>query len=552
MRTVLFTYLLLLVAFSSYQCTTKTTPTPSEAPFSWENATVYFLLTDRFNNGDIGNDINYDRTEDVAPLRKFMGGDIKGIIEKIEDGYFTDLGVNAIWLTPVVEQVHGSVDEGQGPTYGYHGYWAKDWTAMEPNFGSKEDFAKLVESAHAKGIRILLDVVINQIGPATDTDPAWSEDWVRTSPRCVYEDFESTVPCMLTDNLPDIRTDSDQEVELPKVLLEKWEKEGRLEKETAELDAFFERTGYPRAPRFYIIKWLTDFIRKYGIDGFRVDTVKHVEATVWGELWEEALAAYEDWKTANPDKVVDDREFYMVGEAYGYGIQSKELYHYPDTSVNYFEQGFQSLINFSFKADAHKPYEKLFSQYSTYLHDSLNGKWVMNYISSHDDAGPFDRQRAQALDAGTKLLLTPGTVQIYYGDESARSLEMEGEVHDADLRGFMNWDEIANDSSTQQTLEHWQKLGQFRRNHPAVGMGVHAMISKSPYTFTRTVEKDGMNDKVLIALDLPDTEVSIPVGNTFENGVKVRDYYTGEIYIISDEAIDIVAKNGIALIEKVN
>ena len=89
-----------------------------QVPFVWENASIYFLLTDRFNNGDKTNDLNYNQDKETAVLRGFQGGDLKGIIEKIQDDYFTELGVQAIWFTPVVEQIHGNVDEGTGSTYG--------------------------------------------------------------------------------------------------------------------------------------------------------------------------------------------------------------------------------------------------------------------------------------------------------------------------------------------------------------------------------------------------------------------------------------------------
>ena len=131
---------------------------PKKNPnFQWEAATVYFLLTDRFNNGNPNNDINFERDEETGKLRGFLGGDIQGITQKINEGYFSDLGVNAIWFTPVVEQIHGATDEGTGNTYGYHGYWAKDWTALDPNFGTDKDLETLIKTAHENGIRILLD-----------------------------------------------------------------------------------------------------------------------------------------------------------------------------------------------------------------------------------------------------------------------------------------------------------------------------------------------------------------------------------------------------------
>ena len=115
MRSLLTAYLIIVLSFSAFQCSQKIIETkPEKEFFDWRNATVYFVFTDRFNNGNPDNDINFDRTSETSDLRRFMGGDIQGIIDKIEDGYFTDLGINAIWLSPVVEQVHGFVDEGDG------------------------------------------------------------------------------------------------------------------------------------------------------------------------------------------------------------------------------------------------------------------------------------------------------------------------------------------------------------------------------------------------------------------------------------------------------
>ncbi|MCJ7756760.1 MAG: alpha-amylase family glycosyl hydrolase, partial [Gillisia sp.] len=292
----------------------------SNAPFIWEAANIYFLLTDRFNNADPSNDVNFDRTLETAKLRGFEGGDLKGITQKINEGYFTDLGINAIWMTPVVEQIHGATNEGTGNTYGYHGYWTKDWTAIDPNYGTKDDLKELVEAAHKKGIRILLDAVINHTGPVTKKDPVWPADWVRNDNPCTFQDFKSTVTCTLVKNLPDIKTESNDAVELPPQLVEKWKAEGRYEQEIAELDEFFERTGHPRAPRFYIMKWLTDYITEFGIDGYRVDTVKHTEAYVWREFKEVTDYAFAEFKKNNPEKVLDDNDFYLVGEVYNYGI----------------------------------------------------------------------------------------------------------------------------------------------------------------------------------------------------------------------------------------
>lgn len=444
-----------------------------DIPFDWGGANLYFLLTDRFNNGDPSNDLNFERTEETAVLRGFEGGDIKGITLKIQEGYFTDLGINAIWMTPIVEQIHGGTNEGTGVTYGFHGYWAKDWSALDPNFGTREDLKELVEVAHSKGIRIVLDAVINHTGPVTEKDPAWPDDWVRTGPQCKYTDYDSTVNCTLVANLPDILTDSNASVDLPPHLVEKWKAEGRYDQEMAELDAFFQRTGYPRAPRFYIVKWLTDYITDFGIDGYRVDTVKHTEPYVWQEFKTQCDYAFAKWKEAYPDKVLDDNAFYLVGEVYNYNFETGQYFDFGDKKVNYFDNSFHSLINFGLKGDAKGKYESIFSKYSKILQNDLKGYGTLNYLSSHDDGSPFDPSREKPFETATKLLLAPGTSQVYYGDESARSLIIEGTEGDATLRSFMNWEAIKSDPKTKEILTHWQKLGRFRASHPAVGAGLH-------------------------------------------------------------------------------
>lgn len=537
-------------------CTTKKQEMAAEnsfkeVPFIWENANIYFLLTDRFNNGNLENDVNFNRTKETSKLRGFEGGDIIGITKKIEEGYFTNLGINAIWLTPIVEQIHGDVDEGTGATYGFHGYWAKDWTALDPNFGTKEDLKNLVEVAHKNGIRIVLDGVINHTGPVTKLDPVWPNNWVRTDVQCSYEDYESTVMCTLVKNLPDIKTESNEAVEIPTELAEKWKAEGRYEQEMKELDEFFARTGYPRAPRFYIMKWLTDYITEFGIDGYRADTVKHTEESIWGEFKKECEYAFAEWKKNNPDKVLDDNQFYMVGEVYNYGIGGGQLFDFGDKKVNYFENGFRSLINFEFKWNAaQNTYEELFSRYSNILNNQLKGFGVLNYVSSHDDGSPFDKDRTKTYESATKLLLCPGASQVYYGDESARSLVIEGTVGDATLRSNMNWDEIASSKNTKEILLHWQKLGKFRSNHPAVGAGVHKMLSENPYVFERTFIKDSYSDAVVIGLDLALGEKELTVGTIFKDGDVLTDAYSGIKVEVKKGKVLINTSYEIVLLEK--
>ncbi|MDF1517919.1 MAG: alpha-amylase family glycosyl hydrolase [Lutibacter sp.] len=552
-------YLFILLSVVMINCSTNKQDkvlkkANAEKPFLWEGANIYFLLTDRFSNGDVSNDLNFNRTKSTAKLRGFEGGDIKGITKKIEEGYFTDLGINAIWFTPIVEQIHGAVDEGTGVTFGYHGYWTKDWTALDPNFGTMEDLRNLVELAHKKGIRIVLDGVINHTGPVTNVDKVWPSDWVRTGPQCDYQTYESTTACTLVKNLPDVKTESNASVEIPEQLADKWKAEGRYDQEMKELDDFFKRTGYPRAPKYYIIKWLTDYIIEFGIDGYRSDTVKHMEENVWDEFKNECDFAFDQWKKNNPAKVLDSTNFYLVGEVYNYNISGGQIYDFGDKKVNYFENGFNSLINFEFKWNAAQlpSYEALFSKYDSILQNDLKGFGVLNYISSHDDSDPFDKKRTKTFESATKLLLCPGTAQVYYGDESARLLIVEGAVGDATLRSNMNWDDIENNSKTKEILAHWQKLGKFRNSHLAVGAGIHKMISEHPYVFQRTYSKGNFKDVIVVGLDLKIGEKQLKVSAEFAEGTVLVDAYSNTEVVVKNGMVSLNTPFSIVLLEMKN
>ncbi len=544
---------LFIMATITFAQTKKKLPvSTTKIPFVWEGANLYFLMTDRFLDGNQKKETYLGRSKATGKLRGFEGGNIKGIIKKLDDGYFDKLGVNAIWMTPIVEQIHDGVDEGTGLSYGFHGYWARDWTNLDPNFGTKKDLAELVMKAHAKGIRIVLDGVINHTGPITAIDTVWPEDWVRTGPQCDYKTFKTTTECTLVANLPDVRTESEQNVSLPPFLVAKWKAEGKYEKEMASLDAFFKRTGYPRAPKYYIIKWLTDYIVEFGIDGYRADTVKHTDESVWADFKTQCDYAFATWKKNNPSKVLDNNSFYTIAEVYNYGISTGQTFDFGDKKVNYYEHGFNNMINFEFKWDAKKDYEFLFSKYSDKLHNELKGYSVLNYLSSHDDGSPFDAKRTKSYESATKLLLSPGLSQTYYGDETGRSLVVESTQGDATLRSTMNWNDVETNPETQRILQHWQKLGMFRKTHPAVGAGIHSEISASPYVFSRTFSKNNYSDKVVVGLDLAKGKKQVSIGTIFKNGTSLKDAYSGKIAKVIHRKVTIDSPFDIVLLEAKN
>jgi len=505
----------------SCQSSVKSSAVDSKDTFSWKSANIYFLLTDRFNIAE-SDTTRVGADKETAVLRGFEGGNIKGVTNKIEEGYFQKLGVDAIWTTPVVRQIDDATDEGTGVTYGYHGYWTKDWTSIEPSFGTHQELKEFVETAHEAGIKVVMDAVLNHTGPVTDLDPTFPEQWVRETPPCDFKNYQGTVECTLVANLPDIKTESGEEVELPQTLLDFWESENRMEQEIEELDAFFNKTGLKKTPRNYVIKWLTDYVRELGIDGFRVDTTKHVDEDSWVVLKQEAERAFEEYHQNNNS--VPSAPFYMVGEVYFYGISGGPEYDFGDKKVNYFDYGFDALINFDFKTDAANHYEFVFHKYDSLLNKTHKNISVLSYISSHDDSQPFDIEREEPIKSANMLLLAPGGVQMYYGDEIARPLVMEGAEGDANLRSVMNWSSI-EEPETKEILTHWQKLGQFRKSHPAIGLGEHKMLQIEPYFFSRSYE----GDTAIVGLDLiQDKEITIQLPTQWSNVEKWYDSYSNQ------------------------
>ncbi len=492
----------------------------AEAEFSWDNAVVYFLITDRFFNGDPSNDNSYGRAKDGGDeIGTFHGGDLKGITAKLD--YLADLGVNAIWISPIVEQIAGWVGGGNGDFrhYPYAGYWAKDWTKLDENWGTEADLTEMVDAAHARGIRVIVDVVMNHPGyasmeeiaqfvpsvlsPGWDTwepgpgqsyhsfhglfvdytSPDWAEWWGPDWVRAELPGYSDPVPGdplrESLASLPDFLTDLISPVDLPPNLQAK-----------SDTNAVFLADTTIRG---YLVSWLTRWVRDFGIDGFRADTAKHVELESWAALKTAGVAALADWKEANPTKALDDLPFWMTAEVFPHGVV-KDAY--------FTEGGFDSVINFDFQRDAKDvvadsaELDALYREYADAINTDPTFN-VLSYISSHDTELFFD-QTGEDIDAqfaiGTALLLVPGGVQIYYGDETARRFGPTGSDRDAGTRSDMNWDSFDTD-----LLRHWQKLGQFRKRHIAIGAGSHqALPSESGYAFARQYSEGSIDDAVVV------------------------------------------------------
>ncbi|ULQ60774.1 Ig-like domain-containing protein [Brucepastera parasyntrophica] len=550
--------------------------------FTWDNALVYFVLTDRFYDGDSSNNNSYNRRSggynNAPALATFQGGDIKGMTEKLD--YLEDLGVNAIWITAPYEQIHGWVSgkDKAFPHYSFHGYYALDWTYMDKNVGTIEEFRTFVNTAHSKGIRVVMDVVINhtgynntedmitynfgatsqtqhgwlaQVGGVWDandgnnwSDSAWGNwwgEWVRAfEGKFGFAPEGSGELTGSLAGLPDVVTERTSSVTIPTFLKQKWAAE------TAAAGygnwilpaASSLRADNLGAPADYLIKWLAAWVEEFGIDGFRCDTAKHVDRYRWGQLKSEANAALQRWRNssrASGDARYWDEDFWMTGEDFGFTIGSMNGSDYYTTG------GFDSMINFSFNGTSggtgRTPTTSDWESYASTINSS-SGRNMLSYVSSHDTGlhRPGDQK-----NLGTMLVLLPGGVQIYYGDETARP-NVDG-LGDADMatRGFMNWSAENGDVAT-----HWKKVGSFRKNHPAVGAGTQTKIETN--TYGRVYSKDGFTDKVVIRIGASGS-TSVNVGTIFSNGTLVRNAYDGTTAAVSGGAVTFTASNGVILIE---
>ncbi|MFA0049543.1 alpha-amylase [Vibrio breoganii] len=491
------------------------TKSKADKALNWRNANIYFVMVDRFNNGEKSNDNSYGRLKDgQQEVGTFHGGDLKGVIEKLD--YIQSLGTDAIWLSPIVEQVHGFVgggDKGSFPFYAYHGYWARDFTKIDQNFGNDEDLKTLVTEAHKRGIKVMLDAVINHPGYATLADIQhdnlqvltpdakgkdltqwkpesgknwhsshdlvdyksenwsqwWGADWVRSG-LPGYDSPGSSDKTLTLAGLPDFKTESDKAVTPPQWLLDN------------PGTRVVKKDDYRVAD--YLVEWQTDWVKRFGIDAFRVDTVKHVEGDVWLDLKAKASENLAQWQKENNQP---QESFWMMGEVWAHSA-----YRSP-----YADEGFDALINFDMQkqldrgAVCFSDMRRTYTNYSVEIQENP-GYTPVSYMSSHDTELFFARFKSLEMqrNAANALLLSPGAIQIYYGDEVARDIGPYADDFHQGTRSDMVW---KLDAERQALLAHWQTLGQFRQRHPAIGGGVHKDIKQERgYGFSRTLEDDAV------------------------------------------------------------
>jgi len=557
--------------------------------FNYDSSTVYFAMTDRFYDGNPDNNHSYGREPIDAlghDIATFHGGDFVGLTEKLNEGYFQDLGVNVLWVSAPYEQIHGYIgggSRGDFAHYGFHGYYALDWTMMDRNFGTVEEFRTFVNTAHEQEIRVFLDVVMNHVGypnlqdmldfnyggisPSIE-DPedflpregedfhkwteavAWEEpeawanwwgDWVRAD-LPGYHPPGDTVYTQNLYGLPDIRTEIKEDLGLPPILKTKWEiEEDPVYDEWIVPAAMDLRRDLGLPPVDYISQWLAAWVEEFGINGFRIDTAKHVEIEHWETLKERSNEALENFREENPELpgAAFKEDFFFLGEVWGQGLNRNY----------YYDQGFDALINFTFQGErrdgpAYFPdrMPRIFENYSKAINE-VEDFTVLSYLSQHDTS-LYPRERLK--EGGTYLMLLPGMVKVFYGDEVGREAGDGGSDATMGTRSSMDWE-----NSDEDILDHFQKLGQFRSRNPSVGAGQHTTLSTEPFIFTRIYEQDDQFNRVMVYLGEEGSAI-LPVGEIFQEGELLRDAYQNKLYEVEGETLEVdTGDKGIVLLEVV-
>ena len=240
----------------------------------WHFKIIYSLMIDRFLDGDHSNTSKSE--EDIHPLTDFIGGDFAGIIQKLGEGYFSDLGMSAIWISPVQLQPNNPYTEWSFPnrTYtGYHGYWPVSPRKIDPRFGTEDELKKLIDNAHNQNIKVLLDLVSNHVH---EDHPYYTK----------HREWFGDV--MLPDSSMNIR---------------RWDGETRL---TTWFEPFLPSFNYSNSKAIdAVVEDALWWMKEFDLDGFRQDAVKHVPHLFWKNL------AFE-LKKNFPDK-----DIYQIGETFG-------------------------------------------------------------------------------------------------------------------------------------------------------------------------------------------------------------------------------------------
>ena len=377
------------------------------ASFVWEDALIYMIMTDRFVNANLSND---GVATGAAQGADWQGGDFAGVTEKIESGYFADLGVNALWLTPFNTAANGTgkAADGVHDVAAFHGYWPTEARGVEPRLGTPDELHAMVNAAHDAGMRVMMDFVVNHVHEDHEYFEAHPE-WFNTGCICGQANCDWTehrLDCQFTAYMPDVN----------------WKNRNASEQFIA--DALW---------------WMETF----DLDGARIDAVKHVENLAVSNL---VAQINERFETVGTD-------VYLKGEtAMGWSGHSLEANQAQYDAINAYmgPEGLDGQADFvlyhavvdNVFVSGNENYQHLDYWTNRSQDQYTAGSLMVPYVGSHDvsrltsraDTGTGDayNQWAEdglpgqpgdvsayhaALQAYGWLLTTPGAPLLYYGDE---------------------------------------------------------------------------------------------------------------------------------------
>lgn len=454
--------------------------------FDWDESVIYFMVTDRFFDGNESNNTaSGAKTYGKDNAGLYHGGDFAGITQKLD--YLEDLGINTIWITPIVENIPGVTVTDTGKedvpyNAAYHGYWASDFTKLNPTLGTEEEFQTLIDQAHNRGIRIMVDIVVNHAGYDTDFG-----DMIRSGDDIVSgSDQKDSL-----SNLPDFRTED------PAV--------------SAQL-----------------VKWQTQWVKDFGIDYFRVDTVKHVENDTWAEL-KNALTEV-------------DSDFKMIGEYAGGGYASNgntlgtgEMdsdldFDFNDQATNFVKGNISSVESF------------LTSRNSVLNNTYMTGQ----FLGSHDEDGfkkklldggmAEDAATAASMVAASLQITAKGQPVIYYGEEIGLT-GLNNYPYQTNRYDF-DWTMVNSDNKTYQ---HYKKMLSIRNAYTDVfARGDRKTILASDENGYDIVSRSYKGTKLYVGLNIKDVAQTVEIPVSENNGTVLKDLYSGKTYTVSNGKIKVI------------
>lgn len=468
----------------------------SAGDFDWDEAVIYFAVTDRFFDGDASNNDAYgvgDYNVGEKGGSSYHGGDFAGLNQKLD--YLKDLGVNTIWITPIVENITEDQhdNETDTATYGYHGYWASDFTKLNKHLGKEQQFKALLDAAHSKGMKIMVDVVLNHAGYGR-------EDYFNS----ILTDADGNSISMIRDSNNTISGDDkyDSLSDLPDFVTEN------------------------KAVTDQLVTWQTEWMSKYSIDYYRVDTVKHVETTTW--------AAFKNSLTkVNPD-------FKMIGEYSGAG--------YANNAGELGTGTMDALLDFDFNDFAQNFVTGNISSVENSLqkrNNAINNTSVMgSFLSSHDEdtlqyklvnESKISEEEAYNLMkvAATLQITAKGQPVLYYGEEigqgGANNWPLQTNRRDFD------WTELEKQKADSNSIyNHYKTMLAIRNAYTDVfARGNRSTVAVSDADGYEVISRSYGNNTLYVGMNVKEAEKEVVIPVAESAGTVLKNLYDGKTYTVS-------------------